>query len=265
MTGATSGTLDLGAPVRSTIVNLDDVAYVVTTDGVLHKVTVGSTGQPRELARVTFADYSTSSPAIADGVIYVGGSKNGQGMLTAIDAQSMRLLGSVDTANGTPLPGEVKSMPTLVRDSGGIVALFTCNGVIGEYPDYTGGGGVYAYRLGDTQATLAFDPPAGMHNYSMGSIAYGLGRFYYVNDSGSSLHLRSRLPNLEKGGMHQGKGRNQTAYRTMKRCCIPQVRHPPSRFPRRQTPPFPSKRSTKTKLPLPPPGQPCKTLSNTRG
>lgn len=49
MTGTASGALDLGAPVRSTIVNSDDVAYVVTTDGVLHKVTVGSTGQPREL------------------------------------------------------------------------------------------------------------------------------------------------------------------------------------------------------------------------
>ena len=189
MTGTASGTLDLGAPVRSTIVSSSDVAYVVTTDGVLHKVTVGSTGQPRELARVTFADYSTSSPAIADGVIYVGGSKNGQGMLTAIDAQSMRLLGSADTANGTPLPGEVKSMPTLIRDADGIIALFTCNGAIGEYPDYTGGGGVYAYRLGGTQATLAFDPPAGMHNYSMGSIAYGLGRFYYVNDSGRLFAL----------------------------------------------------------------------------
>lgn len=189
MTGTASGALDLGAPVRSTIVNSDDVAYVVTTDGVLHKVTVGSTGQPRELARISFADYSTSSPAIADGVIYVGGSKNGQGVLATIDAQSMRLLGSVDAANGTPLPGEVKSMPTLVRDSDGIVALFTCNGAIGEYPDYTGGGGVYVYRLGDTQAALAFDPPMGMHNYSMGSIAYGLGRFYYVNDSGRLFAL----------------------------------------------------------------------------
>lgn len=189
MTGTASGALDLGAPVRSTIVNSDDVAYVVTTDGVLHKVTVGSTGQPRELARVSFADYSTSSPAIADGVIYVGGSKNGQGVLAAIDAASMKVLGSVSSANDSPLPGEVKSMPTLVRDSDGIVALFTCNGAIGEYPDYTGGGGVYAYRLGNTQATLAFDPPMGMHNYSMGSIAYGLGRFYYVNDSGRLFAL----------------------------------------------------------------------------
>lgn len=205
MTGTASGTLDLGAPVRSTIVSSSDVAYVVTTDGVLHKVTVGSTGQPRELARVTFADYSTSSPAIADGVIYVGGSKNGQGMLTAIDAQSMRLLGSADTANGTPLPGEVKSMPTLIRDADGIVALFTCNGAIGEYPDYTGGGGVYAYRLGDTQATLAFDPPAGMHNYSMGSIAYGLGRFYYVNDSDRLFALAISPAESGEGGHAPGE------------------------------------------------------------
>ena len=205
MTGTASGTLDLGAPVRSTIVSSSDVAYVVTTDGVLHKVTVGSTGQPRELARVTFADYSTSSPAIADGVIYVGGSKNGQGMLTAIDAQSMRLLGSADTANGTPLPGEVKSMPTLIRDADGIIALFTCNGAIGEYPDYTGGGGVYAYRLGGTQATLAFDPPAGMHNYSMGSIAYGLGRFYYVNDSGRLFALAISPAESGEGGHAPGE------------------------------------------------------------
>lgn len=188
-TGTPSGRLDLGAPVRSSILSSGDAAYVVTTDGILHKVTVGSTGQPRELACVAFADYSTSSPAIADNVIYVGGGKNGQGILVAIDVASMNVLGSVSFANDTALPGEVKSMPTLVRDADGIVALFTCNGAIGEYPDYTGGGGVYAYRLGDAQATLAFDPPAGMHNYSMGSIAYGLGRFYYVNDSGRLFAL----------------------------------------------------------------------------
>lgn len=205
MTGATSGTLDLGAPVRSTIVSSDDVAYVVTTDGILHKVTVGSTGQPRELARVAFADYSTSTPAIADGVIYIGGSKNGQGVLAAIDAASMKVLGSTSSANDSALPGEVKSMPTLVRDSGGIVALFTCNGAIGKYPDYTGGGGVYAYRLGDVQATLAFDPPAGMHNYSMGSIAYGLGRFYYVNDSGRLFALAILPAESGEGGHAPGE------------------------------------------------------------
>lgn len=204
MTGTASGTLDLGAPVRSTIVSSSDVAYVVTTDGVLHKVTVGSTGQPRELARVAFADYSTSTPAIADGVIYIGGSKNGQGVLAAIDAASMKVLGSTSSANDSALPGEVKSMPTLVRDSGGIVALFTCNGAIGKYPDYTGGG-VYAYRLGDVQATLAFDPPAGMHNYSMGSIAYGLGRFYYVNDSGRLFALAILPAESGEGGHAPGE------------------------------------------------------------
>ena len=87
----------------------------------------------------------------------------------------------------------------------GIIALFTCNGAIGEYPDYTGGGGVYAYRLGGTQATLAFDPPAGMHNYSMGSIAYGLGRFYYVNDSGRLFALAISPAESGEGGHAPGE------------------------------------------------------------
>ncbi|WP_418996866.1 PQQ-binding-like beta-propeller repeat protein [Adlercreutzia equolifaciens] len=195
--GEPVATLALGAPVRSTVVTVDGFAYVVTTNGTLHKVSVGANGALTQVGAVSFGDYSTSTPALADGVLYVGGSQNGQGLLAAIDAATLALTATVTAADGSPLPGEVKSTPLLVRDSAGVVALFTCNGAGGSWPDYTSGGGVFAYRLGDQEAQLVFDPPAGMHNYAMASVAYGgAGTFCYVNDSGHlfALGLSSQPP-----------------------------------------------------------------------
>ena len=49
---------------------------------------------------------------------------------------------------------------------------------------------MYAYRLGNAEAQLVYDPPAGLHNYAMASVAYGgAGTFYYVNDSGTLFAL----------------------------------------------------------------------------
>lgn len=188
--GEPAATLALGAPVRSTVVAADGFAYVVTTDGTLHKVLVGADGALAEVGSVRFSDYSTSTPTFADGSLYVGGSRDGQGLLAVIDAATLTVTATVATADGTALPGEVKSTPLLVRDSAGVVALFTCNGAGGAWPDYTSGGGVYAYRPGNTEAQLVYDPPEGLHNYAMGSVAYGgAGTFYYVNDSGHLFAL----------------------------------------------------------------------------
>jgi len=79
--GEPAATLALGAPVRSTVVTVDGFAYVVTTNGTLHKVSVGANGALTQVGAVSFGDYSTSTPALADGVLYVGGSQNGQGLL----------------------------------------------------------------------------------------------------------------------------------------------------------------------------------------
>lgn len=183
--GEPVATLALGAPVRSTVVTVDGFAYVVTTNGTLHKVSVGANGALTQVGAVSFGDYSTSTPTFANGVLYVGGSRAHQGLLAAIDADSLNVLATVTAADGAPLPGEVKSTPLLLRDENGVVALFTCNGAGGEWPNYTSGGGVYAYRLGNAEAQLVYDPPAGLHNYAMASVAYGgAGTFYYVNDSG---------------------------------------------------------------------------------
>lgn len=188
--GEPVATLALGAPVRSTVVAADGFAYVVTTNGTLHKVSVGANGALTQVGAVSFGDYSTSTPTFANGVLYVGGSRAHQGLLAAIDADSLNVLATVTAADGAPLPGEVKSTPLLLRDENGVVALFTCNGAGGEWPNYTSGGGVYAYRLGNAEAQLVYDPPAGLHNYAMASVAYGgAGTFYYVNDSGTLFAL----------------------------------------------------------------------------
>lgn len=188
--GEPVATLALGAPMRSTVVTADGFAYVVTTNGTLHKVSVGANGALTQVGAVSFGDYSTSTPTFANGVLYVGGSRAHQGLLAAIEADSLNVLATVTAADGAPLPGEVKSTPLLLRDENGVVALFTCNGAGGEWPNYTSGGGVYAYRLGNAEAQLVYDPPAGLHNYAMASVAYGgAGTFYYVNDSGTLFAL----------------------------------------------------------------------------
>ncbi len=94
--------------------------------------------------------------------------------------------------------GDVKSHPLVVNDAQGPLVLFTCNGAQGKNGTYTAGGGVYGYRPGNAQATLFFDPPAGLHNYSMASVAFANGRFYYVNDSGRLFCLSASSSALPK-------------------------------------------------------------------
>ncbi|WP_296010668.1 PQQ-binding-like beta-propeller repeat protein [uncultured Adlercreutzia sp.] len=182
--GAVVSTLDLGAAARSSVVVSDGAAYVVTTDGVLHQVVVGEGGALAEAHRVKFADSSTSTAAVVDGTVYVGGQIGGAGVLAAIDTTTWGAPVVVSQADGAALPGDVKSTPLVVRDHRGCLVLFTCNGAVGNWPAYTGGGGVYGWRPGSAEATLLFDPPAGQHNYSMASVAFDGSRFYYVNDAG---------------------------------------------------------------------------------
>ncbi|WP_165248477.1 DUF4430 domain-containing protein [Adlercreutzia sp. ZJ141] len=184
--GAALGSLNLSASVRSTIISDGAFVYVVTTDGVLHKVSVGSDGVLSEVASVQFAAFSTSTPTIVDGKAYVGGSLSTyKGVLAVIDVAAMTLVSQVTKADGTDLIAEVKSRPLVSVQQGSTYVYFTCNGAVGEWPAYTSGGGVLVYRAGDTEAAVLYDPPAGLANYCMGSVAAGSdGTLYYVNDSG---------------------------------------------------------------------------------
>ena len=189
-TGETISSLNLGASVRSTAVEgtQEGTILVVTTDGVLHKVFIdAATGDVRELASVKFGSSSTSTPAVVDGKVYVGGSSlEGTpnqwgyvvygGQLAVIDEATMTVEHAVTSYDGgTAFGGDSKSAPLVSKQSTGTYVYFTCN----AQP-----GGVYCYRVGDAEATLVFTPDEDHQNYAMSSVVCGAdGTLYYVNDS----------------------------------------------------------------------------------
>lgn len=180
--------LDLGARVRSTVVADPDgsTVYVVTVDGVLHKVRVGADGELSEAGKVQFASASTGTPTLAGGRLYVGGqlvqgSSGGQarcGVLAVIDAKTLQVEHSITSADGTALEGSnVMSAPVVSTQGGATYVYFTANSLPG---------GVYRYRVGDATASRIYTPSEDKQNYCMGSITVGPdGSLYYVNDSGA--------------------------------------------------------------------------------
>ena len=180
--------LDLGARVRSTVVADPDgsTVYVVTVDGVLHKVRVGADGALSEAGKVQFASASTGTPTLAGGRLYVGGqlvqgSSGGQarcGVLAVIDAKTLQVEHSITSADGTALEdSDVKSAPVVSTQGGATYVYFTANSLPG---------GVYRYRVGDATASRIYTPSEDKQNYCMGSITVGPdGSLYYVNDSGA--------------------------------------------------------------------------------
>ena len=180
--------LDLGARVRSTVVADPDgsTVYVVTVDGVLHKVRVGADGELSEVGKVQFASASTGTPTLAGGRLYVGGqlvqgSSGGQarcGVLAVIDAKTLQVEHSITSADGTALEGSnVMSAPVVSTQGGATYVYFTANSLPG---------GVYRYRVGDATASRIYTPSEDKQNYCMGSITVGPdGSLYYVNDSGA--------------------------------------------------------------------------------
>ena len=199
--------LDLGARVRSTVVaDLDgSTVYVVTVDGVLHKVRVGADGELSEAGKVQFASASTGTPTLAGGRLYVGGqlvqgSSGGQarcGVLAVIDAKTLQVEHSITSADGTALEGSnVMSAPVVSTQGGATYVYFTANSLPG---------GVYRYRVGDATASRIYTPSEDKQNYCMGSITVGPdGSLYYVNDSGALFAIAGVGDDGSKGNNAAG-------------------------------------------------------------
>ena len=185
--GEVASSVSLGASCRSTVVAGDDGSvYAVSTDGVLHKVSVAADGTLAEAGSVSFAATSTSTPTIVGGKAYIGGStgsKGGyKGVLDVVDLADMRLISQVTaSADGAALPADVKSCPLVSTQGGTTRVYFTCNNTPG---------GLFAWVEGCDTAHTLFSPEGEQANYCMSNVVSGEdGSLYYVNDSGYLFKL----------------------------------------------------------------------------
>lgn len=215
-TGAEVSRVDVGASVRSTVVTSDGgkTLFVVSMDGVLHRLSLSDAGILSETGKVKFAKTSTSTPTISGGKLFVGGQsetyiqvskwvKAYYGVLAVIDAESLSVseVSTIDghafvgDTNGQATSAEVKSAPVVSVQNGETYVYFTAN---------CNPGGVYCYRLGDTDASPIYTPDADHQNYCMASITVGPdGTLYYVNDSGALFAIGSAAT---EGGDQGGDG-----------------------------------------------------------
>ena len=203
-TGEEFSSVELGTRCRAQLAVSGNTVYAVTTDGVLHELFLGSDGSLTAGRSVRFGSYSTSSPTICDGLLYVGGSSSAdltRGALFVIDLASMSFkheaLVPTTSVEGQVGTGDVKSAPLVsVAADGNTYVYFTCNGKPG---------GVYVYRLGDAEATTLYQPANDLWQYCMSSIACDAsGNLYFFNDSGTLFKLDAGATTTVPGEKGQG-------------------------------------------------------------
>lgn len=215
--GAVLGSVSVGAVVNSSCVLSADGshAYLISRDGKLHVLAI-SDGDSRDAdaaSRITeerVVDLGLTgcacAPTMYDGKLIVGGEVAGGSALAIIDPAKDFARTLVTTADGSQLPaglGGIKGAPLVSAQGKDAYVYFTVN--YGESPDfvnYTTGGGVYRYKLGDTEASGVFSA-TGHNNYCDSPIACDAqGNLYYINDSGTLFKLNAGV----KVSFSAGKG-----------------------------------------------------------
>ena len=204
-TGKSVSSLSLGASVRSgvTVAPGGKVVYVVSYDGYLHKLGVGTAGVLTELGKVAISNSGkdgkgaesfgpTSTPVLAGNRIYVGGvsadraGKYGSyyGQLTVIDTDDMSVIASVSKTTTGYISGEVKSTPVVSQQGDATYVYFTGNNKPGA---------LYRYKVGDAAAEEIYTPASASRDYGMCTPAVGAdGTLYYINDSGSLFAIAGK-------------------------------------------------------------------------
>lgn len=204
--GDVLGSVSVGSIVNSTCVLSADGghAYLISRDGKLHVLAI-SDGDSRDAdsaSRITeerVVDLGLTgcacAPTMQDGKLIVGGEANGSAALAIIDLNNDFDTTLVTTADGSQLPaghGGIKGAPLVSIQGKDAYVYFTVN--YSESPDfvnYTSGGGVYRYKLGDAEASGVFSA-TGHNNYCDSPIACDAqGNLYYINDSGALFKLNA--------------------------------------------------------------------------
>ena len=203
-TGDVLGSVSVGAIVNSTCVLSDDGshAYLISRDGKLHVLAI-SDGDSRDAdaaSRITeerVVDLGLTGcacvPTTYDGKLIVGGEVAGGSALAIVDPANDFAKTLVSSADGSALPtGGIKGAPLVSVQGADAYVYFTVNyGESSDYVNYTSGGGVYRYKVGDTEASGVFSA-TGHNNYCDSPIACDAqGNLYYINDSGALFKLNA--------------------------------------------------------------------------
>ena len=196
--GSVVSTVSLGALVNSSCVASADgkTLYVMSRDGKLHVLAIDEQSSIKE---TKVADLGLSGCAsmltVNGGTMYVGGEvESGAAALAIVDLDSFEST-LITQADGSILPGVkgyggIKAAPLVSTQNGETYVYFTVNyGETSDWVNYTSGGGVYRYKVGDAQATLAYDAK-GFNNYCDSPVICDAeGNLYYINDSGTLFKL----------------------------------------------------------------------------
>lgn len=200
--GAVLGSVSVGAIVNSSCVLSADGshAYLISRDGKLHVLAIsdGSSRGADAASRISeerVVDLGLTGcacmPTLYGNKLIVGGEVSGGSALAIVDLDNDFATTLVSSADGSALPiGGIKGAPLVSAQADGTYVYFTVNyGATSDYVNYTSGGGVYRYKLGDAQATGAFSA-TGHNNYCDSPIACDAkGNLYYINDSGTLFKL----------------------------------------------------------------------------
>lgn len=198
-TGDVLGSVSVGAIVNSGCVLSKDGkhAYVISRDGKLH-VLAQPDANARASSRISeerVIDLGLTGcacmPTLYGNKLIVGGEVSGGSALAIVDLDNDFATTLVSSADGSVLPaGGIKGAPLVSVQADDTYVYFTVNyGATSDYVNYTSGGGVYRYKMGDAQATGAFSA-AGHNNYCDSPIACDAkGNLYYINDSGTLFKL----------------------------------------------------------------------------
>ena len=198
-TGDVLGSVSVGAIVNSGCVLSKDGkhAYVISRDGKLHVLAL-SDANARASSRISeerVIDLGLTGcacmPTLYGNKLIVGGEVSGGSALAIVDLDNDFATTVVSSADGSVLPaGGIKGAPLVSVQADDTYVYFTVNyGGTSDYVNYTSGGGVYRYKMGDAQATGAFSA-AGHNNYCDSPIVCDAkGSLYYINDSGTLFKL----------------------------------------------------------------------------
>ncbi len=99
----------------------------------------------------------------------------------------------VTAADGKELPAGfngIAATPLVSVQGGKTYVYFTVNSADSkDYVNYSAGGGVYRYTLGDAEATQIYDAAGHYQHCDSPVIADASGNLYYINDSGTLFKL----------------------------------------------------------------------------